>query len=128
MMDEVVSLVNRPGILVLDARPRVFYDHLFPNLMFLVMDTPTTSDYWQDVILADLTTPDSPRVTFAEEGRLLVDRDQRTVSFYLKDAELHQVSQQEPDDYQRQNDHCGKDGAFNAHLSEFLHRRLTPRS
>jgi LPS export ABC transporter permease LptG len=31
-----------------------------------------------------------------------VDRDERTVSFYLKNAELHQVSQNEPDDYQRQ--------------------------
>jgi len=85
-----------------EVRPRVFYDRLFPNLMFLVMDTPTGADYWQDVILADLSAPDSPRVTFAEEGRLLVNRDERTVSFYLKNAELHQVSQMEPDDYQRQ--------------------------
>ncbi len=85
-----------------EVRPRVFYDRLFPNLMFLVMDTPTGAEYWQNVILADLAAPDSPRVTFAEEGRLLVNRDQRTVSFYLKNAELHQVSQLAPDDYQRQ--------------------------
>jgi LPS export ABC transporter permease LptG/LPS export ABC transporter permease LptF len=85
-----------------EVRPRVFYDRLFPNFMFLVMDAPTGGQYWQNVILADLATPDSPRVTFAEEGRLLVDRDERTVSFYLKNAELHQVSQLEPDDYQRQ--------------------------
>jgi len=85
-----------------EVRPRVFYDRLFPNLMFLVMDTPTGTEYWQNVILADLATPDSPRVTFAEEGRLLVNRDERTVSFYLKNAELHQVSQNEPNDYQRQ--------------------------
>jgi LPS export ABC transporter permease LptG/LPS export ABC transporter permease LptF len=85
-----------------EVRPRVFYDRLFPNLMFLVMDTPTGAEYWQNVILADLATPDSPRVTFAEEGRLLVNRDERTVTFYLKNAELHQVSQNEPDDYQRQ--------------------------
>jgi LPS export ABC transporter permease LptG/LPS export ABC transporter permease LptF len=85
-----------------EVRPRVFYDRLFPNLMFLVMDTPTGAEYWQNVILADLASPDSPRVTFAEEGRLLVNRDERTVSFYLKNAELHQVSQMEPGDYQRQ--------------------------
>jgi LPS export ABC transporter permease LptG/LPS export ABC transporter permease LptF len=85
-----------------EVRPRVFYDRLFPNLMFLVMDTPTSSEYWEKVLLADLATPDSPRVTFAEKGRLLVDREERTVSFYLMNAELHQVSQQEPDDYQRQ--------------------------
>jgi LPS export ABC transporter permease LptG/LPS export ABC transporter permease LptF len=85
-----------------EVRPRVFYDRLFPNFMFLVMDTPTGAPYWRNLILADLATPDSPRVTFAEEGRLLVDRDERTVSFYLKNAELHQASQNEPDDYQRQ--------------------------
>ena len=85
-----------------EVRPRVFYDRLFPNVMFLVMDTPTGAEYWQDVILADLATPDSPRVTFAEEGRLLIDRGERTVTFYLKNAELHQASQTEPDDYQRQ--------------------------
>lgn len=85
-----------------EVRPRVFYDRLFPNFMFLVMDRPTGAEYWQNVILADLATPDSPRVTFADEGRLLVNRDERTVSFYLKNAELHQVSQDKPDDYQRQ--------------------------
>jgi LPS export ABC transporter permease LptG/LPS export ABC transporter permease LptF len=85
-----------------EVRPRVFYDRLFPNFMFLVMDTPTGAPYWQNVILADLATPDSPRVTFAEEGRLIVDRDARTVSFYLMNAELHQVPQTKPEDYQRQ--------------------------
>jgi LPS export ABC transporter permease LptG/LPS export ABC transporter permease LptF len=85
-----------------EVRPRVFYDRLFPNVMFLAMDTPTGSGYWRNVILADLATPDSPRVTFAEQGRLLVDREERTVSFYMKNAELHQVSQNAPDDYQRQ--------------------------
>ncbi len=85
-----------------EVRPRVFYDRLFPNLVFLVMDAPTGSEYWEKVLLADLATPDSPRVTFADKGRLLIDRDERTVTFYLTNAELHQVSQQEPDDYQRQ--------------------------
>jgi LPS export ABC transporter permease LptF/LPS export ABC transporter permease LptG len=85
-----------------EIRPRVFYDRLFPNMMFLVMDTPAGADYWQNVLLADLSTPESPRVTFAEQGRLLIDPNERTVTFYLKNAELHQVSQAKPDDYQRQ--------------------------
>ena len=73
-----------------EIRPRVFYDRLFPNMMFLVMDTPTGADYWENVILADLSVPESPRVTFAEKGRLLIDAEERTVTFYLKNAELHQ--------------------------------------
>jgi lipopolysaccharide export LptBFGC system permease protein LptF len=85
-----------------EVRPRVFYDRLFPNVMFLVMDTPVGAEYWQNVILANLADPDAPRVTFAAQGRLLIDREERSVSFYLKDAELHQASQNAPEDYQRQ--------------------------
>jgi len=85
-----------------EVRPRVFYDRLFPNVMFLAMDTPVGAEYWQNVILADLANPDAPRLTFADQGRLLIDREERSVSFYLKNAELHQVSQNAPDDYQRQ--------------------------
>ena len=79
-----------------EVRPRVFYDRLFPNLMFLVLDTPTDTDYWENVILADLSEPQSPRLTFADSGRLLIDPEERTVTFYLRDAELHQVSHRRP--------------------------------
>jgi len=85
-----------------EVRPRVFYDRLFPNLMFLVLDTPTGVNYWENVILADLSDPQSPRLTFADEGQLLIDADERTVMFHLRDAELHQVAQRRPEDYQRQ--------------------------
>ncbi len=85
-----------------EVRPRVFYDRLFPNLMFLVLDTPTDVGYWENVILADLSEPQSPRLTFADQGQLLIDPDERTVTFYLKDAELHQVSHRRPAAYQRQ--------------------------
>jgi LPS export ABC transporter permease LptG/LPS export ABC transporter permease LptF len=85
-----------------EVRPRVFYDRLFPNLMFLVLDTPTDVSYWENVILADLSDPQSPRLTFANQGQLLIDPDARTVTFYLKDAELHQVSHRRPAEYQRQ--------------------------
>jgi LPS export ABC transporter permease LptG/LPS export ABC transporter permease LptF len=85
-----------------EVRPRVFYDRLFPSTMFLVMDAPAGASVWKDVVLADLSAPESPRLTFAEEGRLLVDSNERTVTFYLKNAELHQVSPEAPDSYQRQ--------------------------
>ncbi len=85
-----------------EVRPRVFYDRLFPNLMFLVLDTPTGVGYWENVILADLSEPQSPRVTFAGKGQLLIDAEERTATFYLQDAELHQVSHRKPAEYQRQ--------------------------
>ena len=85
-----------------EVRPRVFYDRLFPNLMFQVLDTPTGVNYWENVILADLSDPRTPRVTFAGKGQLLVDPDERTAMFHLTDAELHQVSHRRPEEYQRQ--------------------------
>ena len=85
-----------------EVRPRVFYDRLFPNLMFLVLDTPPGVGYWENVILADLSEPQSPRVTFAGKGQLLIDAEERTATFYLQDAELHQVSHRKPAEYQRQ--------------------------
>ena len=85
-----------------EVRPRVFYDRLFPNWMFLVLDTPPGVEHWENVILADLSQPQSPRLTFASRGRLLVNPDERNVTFFLEDAELHQVRHRRPADYQRQ--------------------------
>lgn len=85
-----------------DIRPRVFYDRLFPSLMFLVLDMPGGTDTWRNVFLADLTDPGAPRLTLASEGRLLVDSEKRAVSFYLKHGEAHQVTYAEPAHYDRQ--------------------------
>ena len=85
-----------------DVRPRVFYDNLFPNMMFLVLDIETGEDSWQNVFLADLTKPDSPSVTLARNGQLLIDSEKRTVNFYLREGERHQVPYLHPDDYSKQ--------------------------
>jgi LPS export ABC transporter permease LptG/LPS export ABC transporter permease LptF len=85
-----------------DIRPRVFYDNLFPNLMFLALDIPTGSDTWQNVFLADLSNPGAPRITLAREGRLIIDPEERTVNFYLRDGEMHQVNYGKPDNYDLQ--------------------------
>ena len=83
-----------------DVRPRVFYDNLFPNMMFLVLDIETGEDSWHNVFLADLTKPDSPSVTLARNGQLLIDSEKRTVNFYLREGERHQVPYLHPDDYE----------------------------
>ncbi len=79
-----------------DVRPRIFYDNLFPNLMFFVLDTPTGVDIWENVFLADLSNPNAPRITLAEQGRLLIDDEAQTVSFYLRNGESHQVNYSRP--------------------------------
>jgi LPS export ABC transporter permease LptG/LPS export ABC transporter permease LptF len=95
----VQVMMSRAGT---EVRPRVFYDQLFPSFMFLVLDARPGAEFWNDVTLADLSNPSSPALTFASEGRLLVDPDERTVTFHLRDAEVHQVSYEYPDSYHRQ--------------------------
>ena len=85
-----------------EVRPRVFYDKLVPNIIFFVQDIPSDSGIWQNVFLVDLSVPESPRVTMAREGQLVIDQANETASFYLRNAEIHQVSYGDPDDYQRQ--------------------------
>ena len=85
-----------------EVRPRVFYDKLVPNIIFFVQDIPSNSDIWKNVFLADLSIPESPRVTMAREGKLVINQEDETASFYLRNAEIHQVSYGDPDDYQRQ--------------------------
>ena len=85
-----------------DIRPRVFYDNLFPNLMFLVMDMPTGTDIWQNVLLADLSTPDSTRITLARQGQLTIDAETRTVGFHLRNGEMHHVPYGRPGNYDLQ--------------------------
>ncbi len=85
-----------------DIRPRVFYDTLFPNFMFLVMDMPSGHANWSNVFLADLTSPTAPRITLARAGQLVVNSEQRTVNFYLRDGEVHQVTYARPGEYDLQ--------------------------
>ena len=85
-----------------DVRPRVFYDTLFPNFMFLVMDTPSGSRDWSNIFLADVSSPMAPRITLAKSGQLIVDSEKRTVNFYLRDGEGHQVTYNHPGEYDLQ--------------------------
>ncbi len=85
-----------------DIRPRVFYDNLFPNLMFLVLDIPTGADTWHNVFLADLSSPNSPQITLARQGQLIIDSKKRTVNFYLRSGESHKVTYDRPGDYDKQ--------------------------
>lgn len=82
-----------------DIRPRVFYDNLFPGMVLLVLDIPTGSDTWQNVILAELTDPAAPRITLAREGQLMVDSEKRAVTLLFREGETHSVAYSDPNSY-----------------------------
>ena len=82
-----------------DIRPRVFYDNLFPGMVLLVLDIPTGSPTWQNVLMAELSDPAAPRITLAREGELLVDSEKRTVTLLFRQGETHSVSYADPKNY-----------------------------
>ena len=81
-----------------DVKPRVFFED-FPNLVLYVRDIAKGGG-WRDVFLADTTDPDRTTVYFAKEGRLVANREQRTVVLELKGATRHTTSLREPDAYE----------------------------
>lgn len=84
-----------------DVKPRVFFNQ-FPNRVLYIRDRAADGS-WRDVFLADATRADQTTVYFAKEGRLLVDRDERTVQLALKNATRHTTFAAKPDDYEGSN-------------------------
>jgi LPS export ABC transporter permease LptG/LPS export ABC transporter permease LptF len=80
-----------------DVKPRAFYQG-FPNRVVYVRDVKPGAG-WQDVFLADTTRPDQTSVYFASGGRLLIDRDKRSVQLVLTDGTLHTTFAAQPERY-----------------------------
>jgi LPS export ABC transporter permease LptG/LPS export ABC transporter permease LptF len=80
-----------------DVKPRAFYQG-FPNRVVFVRDI-VPEHGWQDVFLADNTRADQTSVYFAGGGRLLIDRDRRTVQLVLENGTRHTTYMARPEAY-----------------------------
>jgi lipopolysaccharide export system permease protein len=79
-----------------DVKPRVFFT-TFPNRVIYVRDVPQAGG-WSDVFLADSTEPAQTTVYFAQAGRLLIDREKRTVHLLLENGTRHTTYASKPDE------------------------------
>ena len=80
-----------------DIKPRVFFTN-FPNRVLYVRDIqPATG--WRDVFLADATQPDRTMVYVARQGRLVIDREKKTVELVLENGTQHTTSRDQPEEY-----------------------------
>jgi LPS export ABC transporter permease LptG/LPS export ABC transporter permease LptF len=70
-----------------EVRPRVFYED-FPNLTLYVREVPPSGGGWDHVFMAD-TRGDSPAIYLARHGRVLIDREKKTVEMILQDGSRH---------------------------------------
>ena len=80
------------------VKPRVFFT-AFPNRTLYARDVVSRTG-WRDVFLADTTDPRKTTVYFAQEGRLVVNRDQRTVVLELRNGTRHTSSLQKAEEYE----------------------------
>lgn len=82
-----------------EVRPRVFFED-FPNRVLYVRGIPPDgASGWLDVFLADTANPENPTVYLAERGRMVLDRDKRTVDLVLENGTQHMSRADAPEDY-----------------------------
>jgi LPS export ABC transporter permease LptF/LPS export ABC transporter permease LptG len=80
-----------------DIKPRVFFTN-FPNRVLYVRDIqPVTG--WRDVFLADATQPEHTTVFVATSGRLVINREKKTVELVLENGTQHTTSRDQPEEY-----------------------------
>jgi len=80
-----------------DIKPRVFFTN-FPSRILYVRDIKPGVG-WRDVFFADDTKADRTTVYFARSGRLLIDRQKRTVQLLLEEGTSHTTFPARPDGY-----------------------------
>src|SRR5438034_4253195 len=82
----------------LEVKPRVFNESL-TNLVLYVENTAPEGFRWDGIMLADMTQPDQPRVTFARSGNLFKDDENHAFVLTLTSGSTHVVSPLSPDRY-----------------------------
>ena len=80
------------------VRPREFFED-FPNTVLYVRDIPPEGG-WNDVFAADMRTPGQPVIYVARRGRMLIDREARTIEMVLQDGAQHTTKAADPATYE----------------------------
>ncbi len=81
-----------------EVRPRVFFED-FPNTVLYVREIPKSGG-WEDVLAADTSNPGQPVIYLARTGRMLVNRDARTIQMVLEDGARHTTKTDDPASYE----------------------------
>jgi LPS export ABC transporter permease LptG/LPS export ABC transporter permease LptF len=82
-----------------NIRPRVLFTE-FPDHVLYVRDVDTTSHVMRDVFFADSAKPGVTTLSFAREGRFIIDRVNKLVQLQLTHGNQHTLLRSEPDKYQ----------------------------
>ena len=82
-----------------EVRPRVFFED-FPNLVLYVNEVPPGGSGWTDVLAADSRNPAQPVIYLAKRGRMVIDRNAKTIQMVLEDGTRHSTKIADPSAYE----------------------------
>ena len=71
-----------------EVRPRVFFED-FPDVVLYVREISPSGSGWTDVFMADNRPGRASAIYLARQGRVVIDRGQRTVEMVLEDGARH---------------------------------------
>jgi LPS export ABC transporter permease LptF/LPS export ABC transporter permease LptG len=80
-------------------KPRVFTDDLVPGMVLYISDISAQTGQWSDVFVHDAREPLKPRVILARSGRLVIDKDRRSVELHLQKGVRYTFAQARPEVY-----------------------------
>ena len=82
-----------------EVRSRVFFED-FPNMVLYVHEVPLDGRGWLDVLAADTSNASSPVIYLARRGRMVIDREAKTIHMVLEDGERHTTKLDDPTAYE----------------------------
>jgi LPS export ABC transporter permease LptF/LPS export ABC transporter permease LptG len=82
-----------------EVRPRVFFED-FPNLVLYVNEVPLGGTGWTDVLAADSRNPAQQVIYLAKRGRMVIDREARTIQMVLEEGTRHRTDLANPNAYE----------------------------
>jgi LPS export ABC transporter permease LptG/LPS export ABC transporter permease LptF len=71
-----------------EVRPRVFFED-FPDVVLYVREVPASGAGWRDVFMVDSRPGQPPATYLASRGRVVIDRERRTVEMVLEEGARH---------------------------------------
>lgn len=81
------------------VRPREFFED-FPDTVLYVREIPAGGGGWHGIFAANLKTPGQPVIYLARHGRMLIDRQARTIEMVLEDGAQHTTKAADPATYE----------------------------
>jgi LPS export ABC transporter permease LptF/LPS export ABC transporter permease LptG len=81
-----------------EIQPRVFLEQ-FPNLLLYLQDVIGSRSEWRGVFIADSTQGGAPKITLAERGVLVNDRNSPRLTLHLEHGTTHEIDLQHPERY-----------------------------